>query len=177
MSSNTPEPTRALPLHGGTYVDRYLLGLVLIISGTLCLQGANPWVLQLLLLGTVIHTIGWAILPARGWRRVAVIVPAMVPMWLLLTGPQSVWVLSITLACWLLVRHRPLISYVALALPIANGMLLPYFFEEYRGMPAALAISAVVLVGAAWLARLIAHSAARRRTNTAQPSTSEATER
>jgi hypothetical protein len=70
---------------------------------------------------------------------------------------------TIPLLCWLIVRHRPLRSYVVLALPVANGIILARFYEEYASMPQALALSAVVIVGAAWLARLIAQSAASRR--------------
>jgi hypothetical protein len=43
---------------------------------------------------------------------------------------------------------------------LANGLVLPHFFVEYSGMPAALAISMAVFVVSAWLARLIAVGAA-----------------
>jgi hypothetical protein len=56
------------------------------------------------------------------------------------------------------VRHRPLRSYVTVAFPIVNGLIVPQFFQEYSGMPWALAISACVLIAAAWIARLIAAS-------------------
>ena len=57
---------------------------------------------------------------------------------------------------WLCVRHRPLRSYITVLFPIANGFIVPQFFEEYDGMPLALAISMAVFVASAWLARLIA---------------------
>ncbi len=91
-----------------------------------------------------------------------VVIPAISQIWIMLTGPLSMWTLVIPLLCWLIVRHRPLISYVVLALPIANGIVLTRFFQEYSSIPEALAISFVVVVLAAWLARLIAQSAAKR---------------
>ncbi|CAO1653334.1 hypothetical protein I6E68_04010 [Salinibacterium sp. NSLL150] len=157
------EPTRRLPLKWGHYADRYYAGLVLIIAGAMHLQGANNYTLIILLIGTTSTVVGYSIMPAKGWRRMIVALPAVTQIWLMLTGPMSMWTLVIPLLCWLIVRHRPLISYLALALPIANGIILPRFYQEYSQMPQALAISFVVLVAAAWLARLIAVSAASRR--------------
>ncbi|EAR25022.1 hypothetical protein A20C1_07061 [marine actinobacterium PHSC20C1] len=161
------EPTRHIPLKWGRYGDRYFVGLVLIIAGAVHLQGANNYTLIILLIGTTSTAVGWSIMPARGWRRMIVVIPAISQIWIMLTGPMSMWTLTIPLACWLLVRHRPLISYLALALPIANGIIIARLFQEYSSMPQALAISAVVLVAAAWLSRLIAQSAAARSTITA----------
>ncbi|GAA1207873.1 hypothetical protein [Rhodoglobus aureus] len=157
------EPARRLPLKWGRYNDRYFAGLLLIIAGAVHLQGANNYTLIILLIGTTATAVGWSIMPARGWRRMIVILPTISQIWIMLTGPMSMWTLTIPLLAWLIVRHRPLISYLALALPIANGIILPRFFQEYSAMPEALAISTVVLVAAAWLARAIAHSAASRR--------------
>lgn len=147
----------------GRYNDRYFVGLVLIIAGALHLQGANNYTLIILLIGTTSTAVGWSILPSRGWRRMIVVLPTITQIWLMLTGPMSMWTLTIPVLCWLIVRHRPLVSYLALALPIANGIILPRFYQEYSSMPEALAISAVVVVAAAWLARAIAHSTASRR--------------
>lgn len=157
------EPTRRLPLKWGRYADRYISGLVLIIAGAMHLQGANNYTLIILLIGTTSTVVGWSIMPARGWRRMIVALPAVSQIWIMLTGPMSMWTLVIPLLCWLIVRHRPLISYLAVALPLANGIILPRFFQEYSSMPQALAISAVVLVAAAWVAQMIAQSAAKRR--------------
>ncbi len=159
MASSDPgwrEPASLLPLHWGHYADRYVAGIILIVGGAIQLQGSNTWTLPLLLIGTLSHALGWVILPARGWRRMLAVVPATAQIWLLLTGPLSVWTLTVPYLCWLIVRHRPWRSYLTLALPIANGILLPRFFTEYSGMPQALAISMVVFVGAAWLARALA---------------------
>ena len=170
MAVSTWEPARRLPLKWGHYNDRYYAGLVLIVAGAMNLQGANNYALIILLIGTASTAVGWAIMPARGWRRMIVILPAIVQTWVMLAGPMSLWTLTILLLCWLIVRHRPLISYIALALPIANGVILPRFYQEYSSMPQALAVSAVTLVAAAWLAQLIAHSASRHRRKSAIPS-------
>ena len=157
------EPTRALPLRWGSYTDRYLAGLLLIVSGGLQLQGSNTWTLALLLIGTVAHATGWAIMPALGGRRLLAVVPATAQLWILLAGPLAVWTLVVPYLCWLLVRHRPARSYITVLLPLANGVVLPRFFTEYSGMPAALAISMAVVVASAWLARFIASRPQRTR--------------
>jgi len=160
MPERTPwrEPASLLPLRWGTARERRDAGLLLIVAGGIGLSGTNTWFLPLLAAGTITHVVGWSILPARGWRRIVALLPGVAQIWLLLTGPQSVWTFALGYAGWLLVRHRPPRAWVTLALPIANGILLPEFFEEYRGMPLALAISLAVTVAAAWLARLIAQS-------------------
>jgi hypothetical protein len=152
------EPTSLLPLNWGNYTDRYLAGLILIVGGAIQLQGSNTWTLPLLLIGTAAHATGWAIMPARGWRRLLVVVPATFQIWLLLTGPQSMWTLVVPYLGWLIVRHRPLAAFLTAVFPLANGFLIPQFFSEYSGMPLSLAISMAVFVGSAWLARLIAQS-------------------
>ena len=153
------EPTFSLPLRWGTYRGRYLAGLLLIVGGAIQLQGSNTRTLPLLLIGTTAHAVGWSIMPAIGWRRMLAILPATAQIWLLLTGPASVWMLIVPYLCWLLVRHRPLASYVTVLFPLANGFIVPQFFMEYSGMPQALVISMFVFVASAWLARVIAASA------------------
>ena len=153
------EPTSSLPLRWGTYRGRYLAGLLLIVGGAIQLQGLNTWSLPLLLIGTTAHAVGWSIMPAQGWRRMLAILPATAQIWLLLTGPASVWMFILPYLCWLLVRHRPLASYVTVLFPLANGFIVPQFFMEYSGMPQALVISMAVFVASAWLARVIAASA------------------
>lgn len=150
------EPTRSLPLVWGRYEDRYVAGIVLLIAGAVGFQASNTWTNFFLLQGAVVYAVGWSILPARGWRRILVVAPATGQLWLLLTGPQSVLLLVVPYLSWLLVRHRPLRSYVTALLPIANGVVLSNYFVEYTSMLPALAVSLVVFVGSAWLARLLA---------------------
>ena len=150
------EPTARLPLRWGTYRGRYLAGLLLIVGGLLHLQSSNTHLLWPLVVGTTAHTIGWWILPAAGWRRLVVPLACGVQVWLLLTGPQSMWTLVIPYCAWLLVRHRPGISYLTLIVVVANGLLAIVLFREYAQMPLALLMSAAVLSGAAWAARFLA---------------------
>lgn len=156
------EPTRSLPLTWGRYEDRYLWGLVLILSGSIGLQASNTYTNFFLLQGATVFVVGWSIMPSRGWRRILVIAPATGQLWLLLTGPLSVWTLVVPYLAWLLVRHRPLRSYLTVLFPIANGIVLPRFFVEYSGMLPALVISLAVLAASAWIARLLASTAAPR---------------
>lgn len=160
------EPTSLLRLNWGSYRERYVFGLVLIIGGAVQLEGSNVYTPLLLLIGTAAHATGWSIMPAQGWRRLAVVVPATAQIWLMLAGPRSMWSLTIPYLCWLLVRHRPLAAYLTVLFPLANGFILPQFFSEYSGMPVAIAISMAVFVGSAWLARLIAASSGRTATRT-----------
>jgi hypothetical protein len=153
------EPSRSLRLHWGTYTGRYLAGLLLIIAGGIQLQGSNTYTLPLLLIGTTAHVVGWSILPARGWRRLIVVLPATTQIWLLLTGPDSAWTFCVPFLAWLIVRHRPLICYVTVLLPLASGFIVARLFREYSGMPATLAISLAIVVLAAWIARLFAQYA------------------
>lgn len=150
------EPTARLPLRWGTYRGRYLAGLLFLIGGLLHLQSSTTLLLWPLVVGTVAHTIGWWILPAAGWRRLVVPLACGVQVWLLLTGPQSMWTLVVPYCAWLLVRHRPGISYLTVIAVVANGMLCAVLFREYAEMPLALTLSAGVLSGAAWAARYLA---------------------
>ena len=150
------EPTSLLPLHWGTYVERYIASIILIIGGAIEVQGSNTYTPALVYIGIAAHVTGWAIIPSRGWRRLVVIPPATLQICLLLIGPLAVWMLVIPFVCWLIVRHRPVRSYVTVVLPIVSGVILPNFFVEYSGMLPALAISMSVFIGAAWLARALA---------------------
>jgi hypothetical protein len=161
VDSRWREPTSLLPLHWATYRERYVAAIILIVGGAIEVQGSNTWSLPLIAIGVTAHAIGWAIIPSRGWRRLVVIPPAILQICMLLIGPLAVWMLVIPFLCWLLVRHRPLRSYITVLLPIANGLALPYFFTAYSGMVPALAISMTVFVGAAWIARALAMTAPR----------------
>jgi hypothetical protein len=163
------EPTRRLPLRWGAYVDRYVLGLALILGGGLGLQGANPRILPLLLAGTVMHAAGWIILPAGGGRRVLGAIVGTAQIWLLLIGPPAVWTLVLPYLAWLAVRHRPWRSYVTVLFPLATGILMPQLVIEYQFQPVALPIALAVVVASAWIARAIASSAPPRTVDAAAP--------
>lgn len=150
------EPSARLRLRWGTYRGRYLAGLLLIAGGLLHLQSSTTHLLWPLVVGTAAHTVGWWILPAAGWRRLVVPLACGVQVWLLLTGPQSMWTLVVPYCAWLVVRHRPAISYVTVLAVVANGVVAIVLFREYEQMPLALLMSAGVLTGSAWAARYLA---------------------
>lgn len=154
------EPAARLPLRWGRYRDRRLAGLVLIVGGLLHLQAADTGDLLPLVTGSAAHVAGWLVMPASGWRRLVPIAPSTLVVWLLLTGPASMWTLTVPFLGWLLVRHRPWRSALALGPVLLNGVLCATLFSEYRWMPVALTLSAAVLVGSAWWARALARPAA-----------------
>lgn len=167
------EPTAALPMRWGTWSDRRWAGLILIAGGLVHLQSANTGNLIPLIIGTAAHTVGWLIMPAVGWRRLVPLLPSGLVVWLVLTGPQSMWTLSIPFVCWLLVRHRPWRSLLALGPVLLNGVAAAAFFRSYDDMLLALSISAVVLVGSSWWAWALARPP-RASTAIAAASTAEA---
>jgi hypothetical protein len=165
------EPARLVPLRWGRYEDRLFVGLVLIIGGLMHLQAASTTLLMPLIVGSVAHMLGWLILPASAWRRLLPLLPSTLVVWLLLTGPQAMWTLSVPFVGWLLARHRPWRSFVALGPVLLNGVLAVALFREYEQLPVALALSAVVLTGSAWWAWALARPAASIRPPTAQTAT------
>lgn len=150
------ETAAQLPLRWGTYDDRRWVGLTLIAGGLVHLQASRPDDLLPLAVGSLAHIVGWLIMPARGWRRIVPIVPSTFVGWLLLAGPQSMWTLTIPFLCWLLVRHRPWRSLLAVSPVLLNGVIAAAVFREYEGMPLAVGASAAVLVGSSWWAATIA---------------------
>jgi hypothetical protein len=161
-------------LRWGTTRERLILGLALIFGGGLGLQGASPYILWLLLAGAVAHAAGWAILPADGWRRIVAAIASSIVIWVLLTGPQSLWLLTASLAGWLLVRRRPWRAWPVLALPLGVGILLANLFKEYEWMPLAAGVEVAAVVAAAWVAAWISTSLDHRREGTlGHPATAE----
>jgi hypothetical protein len=157
------EPARALPLRWGTYSGRYLAGLLYISAGLVILVGSNTYTVPFLLVGTVAHLGGWYLLPGVGVRRVWMAGPSLISVWLLLTGPQILFVLVIPLLAWLVVRQRPLLSYAVLVIPIGVGIVLANLFDTNHGEPVAFAIECAAVVGSAWLARALAVASVRLR--------------
>lgn len=152
------EPTSLLTLRWGTYTGRYLGGLALIVSGTIGLQGANVNFGLPMLFGTIAHTAGWWIMPAAGWRRIWVVLPSLASILILLIGPAGIAALAICFGGWLLVRHRPPITFVLVPVLFLIGVLMRQVFAEYSGMLPAMAIMGALIVASAWLARLAAGS-------------------
>lgn len=154
------EPAARLPLRWGHYRDRVAMGLVLIIGGMVHLQAASTTLLWPLAVGTTAHIVGWLILPAAAWRRLVPVLPSSLVVWLLLTGPQSVWLVSVTLLCWLIARHRPWRSFLALGPVLLYGVAAVTLFREYDEALVAFTGALVVVVGSAWWAWALARPAA-----------------
>jgi hypothetical protein len=161
VSRGFSEPTRRLALRWGTYESRYIGGILYLLAGIAIIDSSNTYTIGFLLLGTLAHCFGWAILPATGRRRLWAFWPSLLAVWLMLTGPQILFVMAAVLLGWLLVRERPLRSYVVLLFPIASGVIMAYSFHSNHGEPLALAIESVVVVASAWLARLLASTSRR----------------
>ncbi|HWM33123.1 MAG TPA: hypothetical protein VNR36_02675 [Pseudolysinimonas sp.] len=155
------EPSRALTLRWGIWAGRSAGGLWLIVAGGVAIAGSSVAALWLTALGIAAHVIGWAILPAAGWRRAVVLVPSTVSMVALLPGPTYLTVLVVPFLCWLLARHRPLRVWPMGAFVVAAGIVLGRVFPDYSGMPGAAAVALLVLAGAAWAARAV-HAASTR---------------
>ncbi|CAN5526948.1 hypothetical protein BH09ACT4_BH09ACT4_14620 [soil metagenome] len=158
------EPTSRLPLRWGSWAGRSWGGLALIIGGGAAVVGAsavNPFTLFLAVAGTLAHLAGWSVLPSRGWRRVAVLLPSTFAIFSLLSGPANLTLLVVPLLCWLLVRHRPLRVFPIAVFVIATGVVLARLFPTYQGMLVATSVAVFVVVGAAWAARAV-HAASTR---------------
>lgn len=157
------EPTSRLPLRWGTWAGRSWGGLWLIVSGGVAIAGYSVTAVWLAGLGVVAHLLGWTVLPSRGWRRVAVLLPSTFAMLAVLPGPKYFAVLVVPFLCWLLVRHRPLRVWPMGVFVIATGIVLGRLFPDYDGMPVASAVALFVVVGAAWAARAVHAASARPR--------------
>ncbi|MEO8262566.1 MAG: hypothetical protein ABI566_08340 [Pseudolysinimonas sp.] len=164
MASAWREPSSLLPLRWGTWQGRSWGGLALIIGGGAAIAGssaANAVTPLFAVAGTIAHVIGWSVLPSRGWRRVAAILPSTFAMFTLLAGPAYLTVLVIPFLAWLLVRHRPLRVAPMAAFVIATGIVLARIFPGYDGMLTAASVALFVVVGSAWAARAV-HAASSR---------------
>ncbi|MDR6971425.1 hypothetical protein [Leifsonia shinshuensis] len=150
------EPASRLPLRWGSYRARLVTGLAMLVVGTACVLATTAYSLPLLLVGSLMQPAGWAVLPSTIGRRVAVALPVLGFTWLMLGGAGFAWCYAVPLAAWLLVRLRPLVSFVVLLLPIGWSIVLPSFVRYYgQGWITILSCS-VIIVAAAWLARWIA---------------------
>lgn len=158
MTRGFTEPSRAVALRWGSYRGRYLAGLGLIVCGLICLQGANANFGLPLALGAAAHVTGWWLMPAAGWRRIWAVLPSLVGALILLIGPAGAGILAAPFASWLLVRHRPAVTFLLVPVVFALGLAVRAYLTEYSAMLLALAIMAAVLVAFAWGARLIAAS-------------------
>jgi hypothetical protein len=157
------EVTESIPLRFGTYRGRYFLGLALIASGAVAIQGGNSYALFLIVQGTVAFLAGWALLPASGARRMWVVMPALVAAFLQLAGPQYAPATVVLLVSWLVVRQRSRISYLAVVPAVIITIALSTSFREVADMPFTSPVTAAAIVGSAWLAQRLDRAAKMRR--------------
>ena len=152
----TQEPALTIPLRFGSYRTRYLFAIGLLFAGGILMQFSSAYTLGFTLAGAAATVTGWIIVPAPGWRRALVAGPALFGVVALIGGAQSGGLLALTLGGWLIVRMRPLVSFVVLVAPVAAAYALAQLFPQYGyGALVGAALGAVV-VGSAWLARMIA---------------------
>ncbi len=155
------EPTARLPLRWGAYRTRWAAGLLLIVAGAAGLAGGtSATALTVLYPGWIAHFVGWTILPAAGWRRAIAAVSSSIVLVFLLSGPAFFWLLTLGYAMWLLVRHRPVLSYTTVSLVLAAGILIARIIPDDRPWGFGLGVAAMVV--SAWVARGI-HAAQDRR--------------
>ncbi|MGO4104293.1 hypothetical protein AB4Y63_10110 [Leifsonia sp. YAF41] len=150
------EPTRSLRLRWGSYQPRYLVGLAAIVVGVAATNLTSTYSLWFLLIGPVVQMIGWLCLPAALWRRLLVVLPCMIAGLIPVAGPDFVGAFAALLAAWLLVRHRPAVSYLAVLAPIAASIVAKFTLHEYTQTAFALLFCAGVSVASAWFARQLA---------------------
>lgn len=150
------EPASLLPLRWGTYRGRFLAGVTLIFLGAALVQLTSAYSLLVLPLGLFAHITGWCILPGIGWRRILGAGVGALMTIILLNGAPSTVFLVVPFATWLLVRQRPILSYVTLVIPPLASIVLAQLFPDYGWGVAVLSIAGAVLIASAWLARSLA---------------------
>ncbi|HSP75615.1 MAG TPA: hypothetical protein VLO31_05315 [Cryobacterium sp.] len=161
MTPWTVPPTR---LHRwGSFRPRYIAGLTLVVLGVLATNFTSTYSLFFLAIGPPLQVLGWMILPGALWRRLTVLVPALFCSILLLGGADFNGAFAVLLACWLLVRHRPWLSYVALIPSIAVSFFVKHLLNNYDQNWVGYLVGFITMVAAAWLAWWLAGWSAGRR--------------
>jgi hypothetical protein len=158
------EPNRALPLRWGSYRWRLIVGGCAIVLGVASVLFTSTYSLPFLAVGSLLQATGWIVLPARGWRRLLALGPCLFVSWLMLAGADFAVFSTVFLAGWLLVRQRPPLAWLTLALPIGVGAACSTAFASYEQNWAVFTISGMAVLLGAWLARLLARVTSRQRT-------------
>lgn len=158
------EPTHLLPLRWGDASTRWWAGGWLIVGGGTVIAGSNDVALWALAMGAAAHGVGWMIVPSAGWRRMLALPLSMLASFLLLAGPRFTFVIVIPYLCWLIARHRPVLTWLT-ALPVLAVTLITgdLYQHDYTRMLPALAIIMVAIVLSLWLASRLAQLIAIRR--------------
>ncbi|TFC43349.1 hypothetical protein E3T26_08070 [Cryobacterium sp. TMT1-21] len=161
MTPWTVPPTRLY--RWGSSRARYFAGLTLVALGVAATNFTSTYSLLFVLIGPSLHVIGWLVLPGALWRRLLVLIPALLAGLILLGGADFTGAFAVLLACWLFVRHRPLLSYPALLAPIAVSFILKDALSSYDQNWIGYLAGTVTAVASAWLAWWLHGWAAGRR--------------
>lgn len=156
------EPTSTLPLRWGSYRWRLISGGSAIVLGISSVLFTSTYTLSFLAAGLILQLAGWIVLPSRGWTRLVAIGPCLFISCLLLAGADFAIFGTVFLAGWLLVRERPLLSWLTLALPISAGLSNRAIFRSYEQNWAAFALMGVAVLAGAWLALVLARLLTRK---------------
>ncbi len=147
---------------------------MLLFGGAVALQLTSAYTLLIAVLGFAASVTGWIVVPARGWRRCLAVGPGVLGVLSLLTGTEGAALVALTVAGWLIVRERPLASWIVLVIPIGVGVVLMATVTQYgQGVGVAFAVGIGVIASSA-LARLIARWSWARRDGRASGSDRDA---
>lgn len=146
----------ARPTAWGNARARSLVGLALIMLGVAATVFTSTYSMFFLLIGPSLHLLGWLVMPGALWRRLVVLLPCLLAGLTLLGGPDFAGAFAVLLAGWLLVRHRPLPSYLVLVLPIGVSFLIKAFLHGYAQNWVGDLVGTATVIASAWLAWWIA---------------------
>ncbi|MGO4691419.1 hypothetical protein [Glaciibacter sp. 2TAF33] len=163
------EPVVRPPVRWRRFRLRRAVGLAGIALGVAATNLSSTYSLWFLAIGPAVHAIGWLLLPGAPWRRIVVLLPCLLAGLALLAGPEFAGSFAVLLAGWLLVRHRPLVSYLALAVPILASFAFKQALHEYAQNWVLYTVGTAVTVGSAWLAWWLAVRWASLRRTPSQP--------
>jgi hypothetical protein len=155
--TTTIEELTPVRLRWGGFRTRYASGLTLIVVGVAATNLTSTYSLWFLAIGPAVQAIGWLLMPGALWRRIAVLLPCLLAGLALLAGSDFAGAFAVLLAGWLLVRHRPALSYLALLAPIVASFVFRELVREYSENWVFLTGGTAITVAAAWLAAWIAH--------------------
>ncbi len=158
LNATFTEPTAHLPLRYGTHRARYIAALALLFGGGILLQFTSAYTLLFAITGFAASAAGWIVIPGKGWRRQLALLTGLLGVAGLLNGAASGVLLALTLAGWLLVRQRPLLSYLVIALPAITALRLGDTFPQYGAGLIVVTALGSVMIGSAWIARAIAQA-------------------
>ncbi|TDW29611.1 hypothetical protein [Cryobacterium psychrophilum] len=126
-------------------------GLLLVCLGVGATSLSSTYSLWFLAIGPLVQGIGWMLLPGPLWRRLVVLFPCLLAGVILLGGVDFVGAFTILLGGWLLVRRRPLATYVTILLPVMASVGVKTELSHYDQNLLALLLGTIATVAGAWL--------------------------